>query len=352
MFSFNCCFRITIRDRKQQVTSDIDREFLTEEFERLNRECAKVSDEIKALEEENKTDTTNVNELGKVTDQRKYSEHIHEKKNEPDKSESEIKNQNNKVSEKSNMLVEETENKPVTENIHTLVAKNNEGTNIMNLETVPKQIETKLDNDRNMIDSGIEVSQHKLPDDIDDSPKEVEPSDKDVIEDHSNAVPNDKSNVEIKESNSQDSMNLNSISNDYSISAQNSAPGANHKNPDTVECVENSTAEGSPDNLTIVSADSPMNSYTEVTDDCNTDNIKTNCHTIATSGKNEESDENDNCLQSEKMTSSSESNNKQSQKDAPESYKVLPDGHAADIDAFDALLSDFENKLVLDSNSD
>ncbi|WAR13746.1 hypothetical protein MAR_003851 [Mya arenaria] len=44
--------RITIRNRKEKVTCSIDREFLSAEFDRLDRECKKVADEIKSIEEE------------------------------------------------------------------------------------------------------------------------------------------------------------------------------------------------------------------------------------------------------------------------------------------------------------
>jgi hypothetical protein len=44
-------FRISIRDRKQQISSERDREFLEAKYEMLNRECKKVTEEIKQLEQ-------------------------------------------------------------------------------------------------------------------------------------------------------------------------------------------------------------------------------------------------------------------------------------------------------------
>jgi hypothetical protein len=44
------CCRISIRDRKQKSASETDRQFLEAEYDRLDRECRKVSEEIKTIE--------------------------------------------------------------------------------------------------------------------------------------------------------------------------------------------------------------------------------------------------------------------------------------------------------------
>ncbi|XP_052227306.1 uncharacterized protein LOC127842029 isoform X2 [Dreissena polymorpha] len=44
--------RISIRDRRDKVSSEVDRQFLTAEFDRLDRECKKLDEEIKMFEQD------------------------------------------------------------------------------------------------------------------------------------------------------------------------------------------------------------------------------------------------------------------------------------------------------------